>query len=721
MKLSSNEIDGLAKACARYVAPFLAERIAREYKIAEYCQDQDYESFIRRVSAGQPDYLLAIWQAVLQASNKKEIAADVAEQLFHEADNSAFQDVAGPLSRTARTAGAGLQALLQRRDHFIADENLVTLTRKLRLRVGIIVGEFVDAAGAVRPTSATAFLVGPDLILTARHTFDPILGLHGNGQIPHSFKVVFDHFAGRNITHPSDVNLLPDTRVVGLHPQDWLVAESPSVEWVGQVATPNGTEIAELKANLDFVLIRLSEPIGILPVRGGSENRGWIEIGELDEQDYTINSRVILPQHPFGSPLCYDFGRISRRCTCDTRMVYNLESADGASGAPCFNRNMQLIGVHSATYAPAQLPIGNLAVRFDKIRPHVAPYLSYAPPPSLKRIWRLGNTGAELVPIIGRERLLTWLDGAAGKANAPSARGRSDRIYTADAPDRGSGKTFTTQIVRSYLSAEVDHITIALGAESERLPDRIEDFVAILAQGFGMTAADLGQMPERPGVSLPKNAKDGDKLDRWASQELPEWFTERLTKHLVLTVNRTEAAKNIVNNSRLDGRPIDPKDQELAAAHPPVIVTRDRWRRAWIVLDDLDKRPPSSEVWRFIAGLIGVDVDESAVGKVRSSINWLFLGRGPDFLLSDAMTVEKLSADNVQRLDIETTIVRALDEIGADKTTAAQSAAMIEGFVPMLLAEMEQRGQARQTRLKVSQFVTGRHIGTAFSNHGRTP
>ncbi|MGR9410003.1 trypsin-like serine peptidase (plasmid) [Rhizobium leguminosarum] len=720
MQLTSDELENFAAICAQDVAPSRMEREVRKFNVIP-----NFESFVKEKSTGQANPVLALYWAYLEELNRHGLACDLAEALFFDilwSGNN--KETVATYTRSARMPNAqpeNLQALLKSRDHFITDEGLFELFSKVRPTVGIVVGTFLDNHGVEVSTRATAFLVGPDLILTALHTFAPLLDANGGKDVPKSFKAVFDFYAGEPITGTADLDNLRQGRVVSLFPDEtaWLVAHSREVTWAGTVAVLGPTQCMQLKSNLDFALVKLGEPIGTLSKGGGSrEPRGWLSVSMPSATAYAVENQVIMPQHPQGMSLRHAIGRIRGPWDPATRVIYDLEAEKGSSGAPCLNSKMQLIGLHSAAFRPGGQAIGNLAVRIDVIHPLVANLLPIAPVrPAAKSIWRVVRANQPPAPVLGREKLQTWLDRALSPS--PSARSRSDRIYVADAPQAGAGKTFTTEIVRAFLMSGQKQNVIILGGDTELMPERLEDFVTVLAAGFGLSKDDLGPLPPRPGANLPKEAKDGDKLDRWESQDMPEWFIRQLAAYRTVMVNKTAALKRIVDDNDALGRPNTPEDRAAANADPPEILVSLKWTRTWILLDDLDRRPLSAEVRKFVAGLVGSDIDESAVTDLRADLQWLFLGVTPEFLLASDMTVENFSPADVKVEHIAATFQAAFDEAGIQRDSNTLATAVLL-FMPKALRDEHVKGNLGQTPLSVCQQLTADLISGTYKEFGRT-
>ncbi|MBZ9959311.1 trypsin-like serine peptidase [Mesorhizobium sp. BR1-1-14] len=717
LALTDAELDIFAGICAREVAPIHMENLARENRVVD-----DFETFVKETMAGQADPIKALNRAILAELNRRRILTAIVETMLIQIPwTDGNKRIVAGFAQSVRSSPnpqIALQALLTKRGSFFANNKLGVLYNDIGPRIGILAGTFLDVNGAVASINATVFLVGPDLVLTAKHTFDDVQQLP---QVPECFSVAFDHKFGDPIVDHQQLLQRPGLRVVGLHP-DWLVTSSPSVRWAGTVANLNPQQIQELLQGLDFALLRLATPVGNLPVQTGARaRRGWLKVATpAGPFPFAANTQLAMPQHPGGLPLKHAFGSITGPWDPTTRIIYQLDAARGSSGAPCLNADMDVIGVHSAAYMPGQVVLGNLAVRIDVVCPQVVAHLQNQapPPPPAATAWRATRVDRSLVPIIGRQKLQVWCDAAMKGATAVASRGRSDRVYAADAQSQRAGKTFTDDILRTLLVGQPGHNIVVIGGKTSAMPETVEEFINVLAAGFGMSAQDLGAMPTRAGATLPQGAKDGDKLDRWLSQELPEWFAGRLAAHRTVETNRSAVARSLVAANEAFGRPNAQEDITLANASPAVTVSEDRWRKTWVLLEDVDRQPPSTEVRRFVAGLIGADVDENAVTGVRSAIQWLFLGRAPDFLLASDMTVETITADIVPVDALETTFAAAFEEAGIEDLDAASVAAAIQLIAPAALQTELVKQNVEQTLLSVCQRLAADLIAGIYAKGG---
>jgi hypothetical protein len=585
------------------------------------------------------------------------------------------------------------QAFLRTRDHFFRSPELLRYLQEYEPRVCCIVGEFPMHADVVQ-TSGTGFLVGPDLILTAMHTFD---GLRNSGradEVPDYFATFFDHQAEPPLRSPSDPR--STLRKVRFN-KDWLVVGSDSYPDDGKIADLDANLTQVLQNNLDFALIRLDEGVGMQTISlSGGRPRSWLVLPTspvlLGKDD-----RIIISQHPGGEPRMVDFGRFTEKCCSGTRIRYEVETTRGSSGAPCFTRDFHIVGLHNTEYSPPGQngPKANQAISFDCIVPLIeedvrASIEQHAAEPGARSpdaptlLWNVSRDPESPRVILGRTRFLTWIN----SGSAEEVPERRERAYAANAPARGSGKTFSIEVLRA---ARAQHSAqeriVVLGDERELLPDRVEDLVRVLGDRFSIPPAELEGMPKRPSAALPVDAADGDKLQRWASMVVPRWFAIALERSRTVTVDKRQLARDLVAGDAAFGRETPAEIRAIADSADPVMETLTRWRIAWIALDRLPETSISQEVKDFIAGLIGADSDEGSLPPVLRRIRWLFLGYRPDFLVEDDVLEEALN-----------TAIPDADQISSVLTSAYAAVNK--------KPEAEEMEKFRRTLLGITDFIS---------------
>jgi Trypsin-like peptidase domain/Effector-associated domain 1 len=206
--------------------------------------------------------------------------------------------------------------------------------------------------------TGTGFLVAPDLVLTAQHVVEPIVG--GKAE-PGSVRLRFDFkkLADQTIVSPGVEFSLDD---------DWLVDQSPPSP-VDEMVDPGG-QVSE-PDQLDYALLRVAGEPGLGPVglksEPGAPPRGWIS-GSKDARPGTT---LFVVQHPDGMPIRLAPGMVGEVNANATRVRYNANTLGGSSGAPCFDVNWELVALHHSgdpNFEPFHHPTYNEGIPLAAIR-----------------------------------------------------------------------------------------------------------------------------------------------------------------------------------------------------------------------------------------------------------------------------------------------------------------------------------------------------------------
>jgi hypothetical protein len=113
-------------------------------------------------------------------------------------------------------------------------------------------------------------------------------------------------------------------------------------------------------------LLQLQEPEG-LQVDGGSPARGWFDLSVADV-NFVNGEPLFLFYFPKGDYLRMSQGSL-RGATTPTRFLYEGMIEPGSSGAPIFDRDFRLLGLHEGSLG-TQWPAadsGKVALRADTI------------------------------------------------------------------------------------------------------------------------------------------------------------------------------------------------------------------------------------------------------------------------------------------------------------------------------------------------------------------
>jgi hypothetical protein len=478
----------------------------------------------------------------------------------------------------------------------------------------------------VQYSNGTGFLVGPDLVLTARHVVKNHManGVQINPS-PGPLYAFFDHLDGEPIINVDGITpqLRARSRPVEFA-ADWLVNACDDIP--GEAFDqPTAAQITELQAKLDYALVRLAEPIGAYSRRVyGGARRGWFDLVQFPGRTPRKDDRIIIPQHPSGQPQRIDFGRFTRLDASLTRLQYDAETAGGTSGAPCFNQDYELVGVHNAAYRPHNIAVFNQAVHFAKIMTLLGPIYPATSHEDASPLWSVSPDPLKPRVIVGRTKLLNWIKEAATEFPAR----RNQRIHAVEAARRG-GKTFSVEILKAALRGASDRL-VEFGTGAEKIPTSAADFVSAVLTQIGIPPEGIPAMPSRPS-SQQSEGQSEDKLNVWLSEGLPGWFSRALSKAREFEGDLSAEARMRIDNP-VPGVAPNPRDVEIADADPPITEKRSRWQRIWIVIDDAtpENIDPLREI---ITGLVGSRLDETAVPNELRRIRWLFLGeKKPGFL-----------------------------------------------------------------------------------------
>ncbi|MHC2284083.1 hypothetical protein ACVME8_010753 [Bradyrhizobium diazoefficiens] len=626
-RLTPERKEELAELIARYVSIILLAEIVRSQGVVANFDD------IRKAAPSDPhENIKAVALAVIEAYEKAGKLLGLIQELYQRArsDSGFTQAMAGFLSSLSLQAlkGAGeQQGAFALRANFLQSPRLSRFLTNCEPKLCVITARADAGGGQVKYSNGTGFLVGPDLVLTARHVLKNHIA--DGKQIrpsPGPLYAFFDHLSGEPIMDVDGIteSLRARARAVEFA-ADWLVCACDDIP--GEAfKDPTEAQIELLQAKLDYALVRLVEPIGAYSryVYGGNR-RGWFNLVQFPDRTPRPDERIIIPQHPSGQPQRIDFGRFKELDASSTRLRYDAETAGGTSGAPCFNQDYELVGVHNAAYLrPDRTADFNQAVQFSKIMTQLRPKYPASANAAESPLWSVSPDPLKPRVIVGRKGIMNWISGA--MAEFPASR--SERIHAVQATRRG-GKTFSIEILKAALRDTSDRL-VELGTGVEKIPTTAADFASAIVTQIGIPLEGIRPMPPRPSSEQTEGQSE-DKLNVWLSDALPRWFNDVLLDARELEGNLSAEARMRIDNAA-PGVPPHPRDLEIANAVPPIKEKRSRWQRIWIVIDNA--APQSINQLRdIITGLAGSRLDEAAVPNELRRIRWLFLGEEkPAFL-----------------------------------------------------------------------------------------
>lgn len=266
--------------------------------------------------------------------------------------------------------------------------------------------------------AGTGWLVPPDMVVTAGHVLTsgrpngPLVDVDKSEEAdPFRVVVYFDDkldvFGGRRVRRKPREFLLAE---------QWLVAlNSPAIQ-------PGGI-VQHGLAGQDYAIIRLAE--APLPMARPIEMSAALPY----HQDY-----LLVVQHPEGQVMCHQQGKVTGLHVNPGLFQHSVNSEPGSSGAPCFDVNFKVVGVHTGELL-GMTPASNLATAIDQVAAAIAQQ-----PVTLPSNWPYSFDDADGFsrPIVDREQTLAWLreactnDNQRGLIIRPSLRMPAGMTFTAD-------------------------------------------------------------------------------------------------------------------------------------------------------------------------------------------------------------------------------------------------------------------------------------------------
>jgi len=174
--------------------------------------------------------------------------------------------------------------------------------------------------------SGTGILIGADLVLTNHH----VVPVAATGALADEVACLFDHKIGAN------GYTTPTTKVKATQ----AAAFSPPAK---EDYVPGG--VAVDPDRLDYVLLQLATKVGNQAIVAGFEPRQFVPIEDEDSLP-AVNTGIVMLQHPLGQVMKVDVGSVTWQD--GTRLRHNAPTAKGSSGAPLFDVQLRLVGLHHA-------------------------------------------------------------------------------------------------------------------------------------------------------------------------------------------------------------------------------------------------------------------------------------------------------------------------------------------------------------------------------------
>lgn len=178
----------------------------------------------------------------------------------------------------------------------------------------------------------TGFLIGPARCMTNHHVID--------GMVPTDVRLRFDYRRasnGRDLYHGTVFKLA----------DPWYIALSPPSPL--DLLSDAG-ELLPALDQLDIAVLKIDGSPGNRPIGRGVQardapRRGWISIGRVVAEP---GDALFVLQHPAGEPLKVAVGSVIGVNGNGTRLRHSVNTRPGSSGSPCFNSQLELVGMHHA-------------------------------------------------------------------------------------------------------------------------------------------------------------------------------------------------------------------------------------------------------------------------------------------------------------------------------------------------------------------------------------
>jgi V8-like Glu-specific endopeptidase len=343
------DIDKLTGAQRRILEEAILDAFSREAlnKLVTYEFDKGIEDLIPPAALSN-----IVFELVSVAQKNTGWTQRLIEAAQRSTDREKMQNIVGELRFLSAKGPMGATASLEKIVRGGRFDNVVTFANTLlqfRRRICRIEGTKMG----------TGFLVSPELVLTNYHVVDDYI----NGLIhPKHLVCRFDYSIENKGENQGSVRTLANPG---------LVAWSKYSEF-----DPGDQGGQPQLAELDFALLRLSEPVGnevvgnpIAPDEDST--RGWIAVSSQPPVLKPKSIMVIL-QHPKGEPLKLAQGMFTALNKNETRIRYDADTDSGSSGSPCFDANLNLVAIHHGGDPEWKHPTFNQGIPIHLIVRHLA-------------------------------------------------------------------------------------------------------------------------------------------------------------------------------------------------------------------------------------------------------------------------------------------------------------------------------------------------------------
>jgi hypothetical protein len=237
----------------------------------------------------------------------------------------------------AAKTSANLEALVNAHSRLIDYSRFMSRMQSIGDRVCLVETPFKKGTG---------FLVASDCVITNYHVVEEVVG---NPSLAKRVTCSFDY------RQTSNGAALTSIKQFGLRPHG-VLANSPYDK-------SDLTGFGEPQLDkLDYAILQLAEEVGCLP-GCGDDVRGWFHlVSDVTARPVVaLQDFLFIPQHAAGNPLEIAWGNVVSFPGTGNRMRYDVTTASGSSGSPCFTIDLDIIGLHHAA-EPGSNPQYNQAI-----------------------------------------------------------------------------------------------------------------------------------------------------------------------------------------------------------------------------------------------------------------------------------------------------------------------------------------------------------------------
>lgn len=318
--------------------------------------------------------------------------------------------------------------------------------------------------------AGSGVLVGPSLVLTSWHVIS--VNAPGQAQVP----------------APALSVLLSDQSQQMVHVPAKFESECGTMEYTNVLARMD----SDVLHRHDVALLAMNRPaaahLGFAPLT-------------IPAPTPQSKNRLVLIHFPAGQDEGVDFGFSHKIRNMRARWRHDVPTKRGSSGGACFDRDLQLIGVHQGAFDNTArfVPLDQVG---DALREHV---IADVAPTSL---WSLDGTAAGDL-VVGRslyfEALASTVD--------PSSRVRGVRIKRRKIDAGPAGLAFSHNVLEKLLTRRGPSHLVVRVSQEELVPDLVAD----IRRRVGQRGLDVPEPTLEPGVAPGQAPPETAAKDRAAT------------------------------------------------------------------------------------------------------------------------------------------------------------------------------------------------------------